>query len=108
MNKNDTEKLAAALRLSLDAFSVKALINYIPEKVFGNIMFLSATQPPPRGSPPPHHNIVSTITFEGIKLRSSNLTHALPIQIYRTSSITDIVVPSKMAAVGGHFVKKNS
>ena len=44
-------------------------------------------------------------TFEGFKLRSSNLTHALFIQISRTSSITDIVVQSKMAA-GGHFVKK--
>ena len=43
--------------------------------------------------------------FEGFKLRSSNLTHALLIQISRTSSIIDIVVPSKMAA-GGHFVKK--
>ena len=39
------------------------------------------------------------------KLRSSNLTHALFIQISRTSSITDIVAQSKMAA-GGHFVKK--
>ena len=28
------------------------------------------------------------------------------MQISRTSSITDIVAPSKMAA-GGHFVKKN-
>ena len=36
---------------------------------------------------------------------SSNLTHALFIQISRTSSIIDIVVPSRMAA-GGHFVKK--
>ena len=43
------------------------------------------------------------ITFEGFKLHSSNLTHALLIQIYRTSSIIYIVVPSKMAA-GGHFV----
>ena len=33
------------------------------------------------------------------------LTHALLIQISRMSSITDIVVPSKMVA-GGHFVKK--
>ena len=47
----------------------------------------------------------SSATFEGIKLRSSNLTHALIIQISRTSSIIDIVVPSKMAA-GGHFVNK--
>ena len=67
-------------------------------------MFSSATQPPRR--PPPRHNfVVSAITFEGFKLRSSNLTHALFIQISRTSSITDIVVPSKMDA-GGHFVKK--
>ena len=57
-----------------------------------------------RRPPPPCHNFVSAITFEGSKLRSSNLTHALLIQIYRTSSIIDIVVPSKMAA-GGHFVK---
>ena len=56
--------------------------------------------------PPPRHNfVVSAITFEGFKQRSSNLTHALFIQISRTSSITDIVVESKMAA-GGHFVKK--
>ena len=67
-------------------------------------MFSSATQPP-HGPPPPRHNFVSAITFEGFKLRSSNLTHALLIQISRTSSIIDIVVPSKMAA-GGHFVKK--
>ena len=45
--------------------------------------------------------------FEGFKLRSSNLTHALLIQISRTSSIIGIVVPSKMAA-GGHFVKRIS
>ena len=67
-------------------------------------MFASATQPRP---PPPRHNfVVSAITFEGFKLCSSNLTHALLIQISRTSSIIDIVVPSKMAA-GGHLVKKN-
>ena len=63
-------------------------------------MFSSATQPPPR-----HNFVVSAITFEGFKLHSSNLTHALLIQISRTSSIIDIVVPSKMAA-GGHFVQK--
>ena len=74
-----------------------------PTRVFGNIMFSSATHPrPPR--PPRHNFFVSAITFEGFKLRSSNLTHALLIQISRTSSIIDIVVPSKMAA-GGHFVK---
>ena len=73
-------------------------------------MFSSATQPP-HGLPPPPpplpppHNLVSVITFEGFKLRYSNLTHALLIQISRTSSIIDIVVPSKMAA-GGHFVRK--
>ena len=39
--------------------------------------------------------VVSAITFEGFKLRSSNLTHALLIQISRTSSIFDIVIPSK-------------
>ena len=70
-------------------------------------MFSTATQPPPphRRRRPPHHFVVSAITFEGFKLRSSNLTHALFIQISRTSSITDIVVQSKMAA-GGHFVQK--
>ena len=70
-------------------------------------MFSSATQPPrgPPPPPPPRHNfVVSAITLEGFKLRSSNLTHALFIQISRTSSIIDIVDPSKMAA-GGHFVK---
>ena len=65
-------------------------------------MFSSATQPP-RGPPPPRHNFA--ITFEEFKLPSSNLTHALLIQISR-SSIIYIVVPSKMAA-GGHFVKNN-
>ena len=70
--------------------------------VFGNIMFSSATQPPP----PRPNFVVSAITFEGFRLRSSNLIHALLIQISRTSSIIDIVVPSKMAA-GGHFVKKS-
>ena len=76
-------------------------------------MFSSAKQPPsgpPRGLPrgPPRHNfVVSAITFEGFKLRSSNLTHALFIQISRTSSIIDVVVPSKMAA-GVHFVKNKS
>ena len=50
-------------------------------------MFSSATQPPRH--PPLHDNfVVSEITFEGIKLRSS-------------SSIIDIVVPSKMAAGNG-------
>ena len=67
-------------------------------------MFSSATQPPPR--PPPRHNfVVSAITFEGFKLHYSNLTHVLLIQISRTSSIIEIVVPSKMAA-GGHFLKQ--
>ena len=55
-------------------------------------MFSSATQPPR------HNFVVSAITFEGFKLHSSNLTHALLMQISRTSSIIDIVVPSKMAA----------
>ena len=65
-------------------------------------MFSSATPPPPR-----HNFVVSAITFEGFKLRSSNLTHAVLIQISQTSSIIDIVVPSKLAA-GGHFVKNRS
>ena len=76
-------------------------------------MFSSATQPPPpRGlpppPPPPRHNFVSAITFEGFKLRSSNLTHALLIQISRTSSIIDIVVPSKMAAGGQKWPEMRS
>ena len=53
---------------------------------------------------PRHNLVVSAITFEGFKLRSSNLTHALLIQISRTSSIIDLVIPSKMGACG-HFVK---
>ena len=61
--------------------------------------------PPSAAAASSHHFVVSAITFEGFKLRSSNLTHALFIQISRTSSITDIVVQSKMAA-GGHFVQK--
>ena len=40
-------------------------------------MFSSATQPP---RPPRPNFVVSTITFEGFKLHSSNLTHALLIQ----------------------------
>ena len=55
--------------------------------------------------PPRHNFVVSAITFEGFKLRSSNLTCALLIQISQTSSIIDIVVPCKMAA-GGHFDNK--
>ena len=82
--------------------------NYIPEKrKSGNIMFSSATQSPPR--PPPRHNfVVSAINFEGFKLRSSNLTHAILIQISRTSSIIDIVVPSKWppAAILSKIKKK--
>ena len=89
--------LAAPTRLSLQLSLVSR-----ETQVSGNIMFTSATQPRP---PPQRHNfVVSAITFEGFKLRYSNLTHALLIQISRTSSIIDIVVPSKMAA-GGHFVK---
>ena len=68
----------------------------------------SSRPPPPPSRPPPprrHNFVVSVITFEGPKLRFSNLTHALLIQISRTSSIIDIVVPSKMAT-GGYFVKK--
>ena len=77
----------------------------------GYYVFDSNAAAPPPPPPPPsaaassHHFVVSAITFEGFKLRSSNLTHALFIQISRTSSITDIVVQSKMAA-GGHFVQK--
>ena len=79
--------------------------NYIPEKrKFSGILCFRQQRTPPPPPPPPPHNLVSAITFEGFKLRSSNLTHALLIQISRTSSIIDIVVPSKMAA-GGHFVK---
>ena len=47
-------------------------------------MFSSATHPPPRRRPPRHNLVVSAITFEGFKLRSSNLTHALFIQISLT------------------------
>ena len=39
---------------------------------------------------------VSTITFEGFKLRSSNLTHALVIQISQTSSIIYIAYRCEM------------
>ena len=67
-------------------------------------MFSLATKPPP---PLRHNFVVSAITFEGFKLRSSNFTHVLLNQISRTSSIIDIVVSSKIIA-GGHFVKKNT
>ena len=52
-------------------------------------MFSSATQPlPPPSPPPPRHNfVVSAITFEEFKLHSSNFTHALLIQISRTSCV---------------------
>ena len=74
------------------------LSNYIPEKrKFSGILCFRQQHS--------RRRVVSAITFEGFKLHSSNLTHALLIQIYRT--IIDIVVPSKMAA-GGHFVQKNS
>ena len=60
-------------------------------------MLSSATQPP---CPPPRHNfVVSAITFEGFELRSSNLTHALLIQISGTSSIIDIVVNLKKLCI---------
>ena len=59
-------------------------------------MFSSATRRRPQ-QPPCHNFVVRAITFEGFKLRSSNLTHALLIQISRMSSIIDIVVPSKSA-----------
>ena len=71
--------------------------------VFDSNAAAAAAPPPPPSAASSHHFVVSAITFEGFKLRSSNLTHALFIQISRTSSITDIVVQSKMAA-GGHFV----
>ena len=71
----------------------------------GYLLYAIYYMPPPRPPPPRHNFVVSAITFLGYKLRSSNLTHALFIQISRTSSITDIVVQSKMAA-SGHFVKK--
>ena len=67
-------------------------------------MFSSAARPP---RPLRHNFVVNAITFEGYKLHSSNLTHALLIQISRMSSIIDIVVLSKMAA-GSHFDKKKS
>ena len=74
--------------------------HYIPEKrKFSGILCFRQQR-----SRRPHNFVVSAITFDGFKLRSSNLTHALLIQISRTSSIIDIVVPSKMAA-GRHFVK---
>ena len=81
--------------------------NYIPEKrKFSGILCFRQQRSRRRRPPPPRHNfVVSAITFEGFKLCSSNLTHALFIQISRTSSITDIVVQSKMAD-GGHFVQK--
>ena len=77
---------------------------YIPEKrKFSGI--LCFRQQRSRRAAASVNFVVSVITFEGFKLRSSNLTHALFIQISRTSWITDIVVQSKMAA-GGHFVQK--
>ena len=85
--------------------------NYIPEKrsFRGYYVFDSNAAAAPSAAAAAaassHHFVVSAITFEGFKLCSSNLTHALFIQISRTSSITDIVVQSKMAA-GGHFVQK--
>ena len=53
-------------------------------------MFSSAPQPGLPRPPAPRHNfVVSAITLKDLK-RSSNLTHALLIQISRTNSIIDI------------------
>ena len=71
----------------------------------GYYVFVSNAAAAPSAAAAAANFVVSAITFEGLKLRYSNLTHALFIQISRTSSITDIVVQSKMAA-GGHFVQK--
>ena len=103
-------------RCSASAMCVNNNVNYIPEKrKFSGILCFrqqrSRRRPPrrpprhPPRRPPRRHNFVRAINFEGLKLRSSNLTYVLVIQISRTSSITDIVVQSKMAA-GGHFVQK--
>ena len=77
-------------------------VHFIPEK-----RMLRRGPPPSPPLPPPRHNfIVSAITSERFKLRSSNLTHALLIQISRTSSIIDIVVPSKVAILSKYLKKK--
>ena len=92
--------------LPLVLHSIYILLYSREKQVSGNIMFSSAT--PPLLHPLLCHNfVVIAISFEGFKLHSSNLTHALLIQISRTSSIIDIVVSSKMAA-GAHFVKTKS
>ena len=63
-------------------------------------MFSSVTRPPP----PRHNFVVSAITFEGFKLRSSNLTHALFIQISRSEMARTVIESyfrtSKMAGGG--------
>ena len=44
-------------------------------------MFSTATQPPPPRRPPRHNFVVSAITFEGFRLRSSNFTHVVGLRI---------------------------
>ena len=62
-----------------NSFYAQYVIIFARNASFGNkIMFSSVPQPP-------HNFVVRAITFEGFKLRSSNLTRALLIQISRTS-----------------------
>ena len=78
---------------------------YIPEKrKFSGILCFRQQHSRRHTAAVCQNFVVSAIAFEGFKLRSSNLTHALLIQISRTSSISDIVVPSKMPD-SSHFVK---
>ena len=67
-------------------------------------MFSSATSP--RGPPPRHNFVVSAITFEGFKLCSPNLTHALLIQISRDRNEIESDFRTTKMATGSHFVKK--
>ena len=97
--------------LKLGIFLFPGIFLYSREtQVSGNIMFSSATQPPRQR---PLRHVTSAVSQFRCqrdnfwKIYTTFFKLALLIQISRTSSIIDIVVPSKMAA-GGHFVKKKS
>ena len=71
------------------------LIHYIPT----NTVNITQTR---------HNFVISAITFEGFRLHSSNLTHALLIQISWMSLIIDTVVQSKMAVAYRSEMARNA
>ena len=84
---------------------------YIPENVSFREYYVFVSNATAAWSAAASHNFVSAITFEGFKLRSSNLTHALLIQISRTSSIIDLSSHPRWppaAILSKKFKKKSS